>query len=174
MASPKRARGSALALAALLFAWPAVARPADAGRSVASVSAPILAPGIYGNAPLYGELDDSGSFRLNAPAGQVSTGNPIYDAFLHRSLGSTITVVGSSPRTITANNRVRLYGVTATVLVAGRSAVVPLTVRTISNPSGTWLRAHARVALDNYGIRSATGGPAGPLGVAISAYFPRR
>jgi hypothetical protein len=151
-----------------------VARPADAGRSVASVSAPVLAPGIYGNAPLYGDLDESGAFKLNAPAGQVSTGNAFYDAFLHRTLGGTITVVGASPRVITANQRVKLYGVTATVYVAGRSAVVPLTVRTVNNATGTWLRAYARVGLDRYGVRSATGGPAGPLGVAIQAYFPKK
>jgi hypothetical protein len=153
---------------------PATARPADSGRSVASVSAPVLAPGVYGNAPLYGDLEESGAFRLNAPAGQVSTGNAFYDAFLHRTLGGTITVVGSSPRVITANRAVKLYGVTATVYVAGRSAVVPLTVRTVSNASGTWLRANARVGLDRYGVRSATGGPAGPLGVAIRAFFPKR
>jgi hypothetical protein len=141
---------------------------------VASVSAPVLAPGVYGNAPLYGDLEESGAFRLNASAGQVSTGNAFYDAFLHRTLGGTITVVGSSPRVISAGKTVKLYGVTATVYVAGRSAVVPLTVRAVSNPGGTWLRAYARVGLDGYGVRSATGGSAGPLGVAIRAFFPRR
>lgn len=162
----------ALLALALLLAGPADARSSDPSRSTAAVEAPGLAPGVWGTAPLYGDLDPAGGFSLRAPASSVSTGSRLYDGFLHRMLGGTITLEGRSPHLISASGRTRILGVQAAVFVAGRSATVPLTVREVRTGNGTWLRAYCRVGLEAYGIRGITGGPPGPLRVAINAFFP--
>jgi hypothetical protein len=163
---------TAFLLLAMAGAAPVDAQPADPGRSFASVQAPGLAPGVSGSAPLYGELAPSGAFSLRTPAGAVATGNAFYDAFLHRTLGGTIQLVGGSPRVLTSGRRFKTFAVMATVQVAGRAATVPMMARTFQTGNGTWLRSSCRVDLAPYGVRTATGGSPGPLRVTINAFFP--
>lgn len=167
-----RAAAAALALA-LVAQAPAVARPADPGRSVVMVQAPRLAPGANGRAPLYGELRDQGSFVLVAPVAGVSTGNPVHDTLIKQVLRGSVTLESSPPRLTWRNGIVRRFVASGLLKVGAAASRVPLTIRTITKPEGIYMQTYCLVPLAPYGVVGLNGGSPGEVRVAINAFFPR-
>ncbi len=164
-----------LATAVVMGAWtaPAVAASADPSRSRVEAQAPALAPGVWGSAPLSGQMERSGAFSLSASTSAIHTGNPIYDGLLRQVLGSSIALQAGPTKVVRSNGAMRRGVVQANVRAGAAAARMPLMVRTFEGPGGTTLRTFFSVPLAPYGVVNPAGGSPGSVRIAITAYFPR-
>ena len=153
-------------------ATPALAVTADPGRSAVQAMAPSLAPGVFGSAPLYGEMDGAGGMTLRAPTSRISTGNPVYDAVLRRLFAGAITLRSGPMTLVRRNGRTRRLTALADVQAGVGAARLPLTIRATDGAEGTTVRTFFAIPLAPYGVVSPTGGSPGSVRIAITAFFP--
>lgn len=153
------------------LAEPAGAWAADPGASTVAVQAPTLAPGVWGSAPVSGQMGPSGAFSLSINGAQASTGSTVYDAVVRRTLGQ-VTVAVASAVLLGRTGVVSRYRGMARVGVAGRVVSAPLTYKVTTLGGRRVLNAFVVANLDAYGIRSISGGPAGPLRASARVSFP--
>lgn len=154
------------------LALPAFAVAADPGRSHVEAQAPSLAPGIWGTAPLYGTMDPSGAFSLSAPAGAISTGNPVYDGLLRATFRGGISMRSAAPALVRSGAKARRLRTQAVVQAGIAGGTVPVIVRTLDGPDGRTLRTFFSVPLAPYGVVNPAGGSPGSVRIAITAFFP--
>lgn len=162
--------GTALVIG--VWAAPAMAASADPARSRVEAQAPTLAPGVWGSAPLHGQLDRSGAFSLSAPTSAIHTGNPIYDGLLRQALGGSIALQAGPSKLLKASGAARRGVVQANVRAGVAAARMPLVVRTFEGAGGTTLRTFFSVSLAQYGVVNPAGGSPGSVRIAITAFFP--